>query len=197
MKTKYCVDINKLLTLLPGYVFKKIDTIKEGEEYFNSKEEYYFATEEVKKVRLNLGTFSHTMTLFLTENRTLKLWGKNINTQDTSLLRINKTMYISPELSVTDNYIEVTPDLVDWLTNIVNIPAYELEVITEAFFIEEEIEYLGVSSPVRMSSGWGYSNTPLVLTTSEINTVLNSIQDETLRKKIECILNARVFKKRY
>ena len=197
MKTKYCINSIKLLPLLEGYALRKIDTIKEGEEYFSSKEEYYFATDDVCKVRIDSSTFSKTMTLFLVNGQTVKLWAKNINSNDASLLRINKTTYISPELIVNDNYIELTSELVEWLTNIANVSALELETMTEEFLIEEEIEYLGVPSPVKMSSSWGYSNAPLTLTSSEINTVLNSIEDETLRKKIECILNARVFKKKY
>jgi hypothetical protein len=63
--------------------------------------------------------------------------------------------------------------------------------------LEEYIEYPGVATPIPTSTGnYAYSNTPLVLTEREIDSVLNGIEDELLRKKIDCILHARVFKRK-
>ena len=62
----------------------------------------------------------------------------------------------------------------------------------------EQISSLGIGNVEKTRSGaWCYSGTdnPMKLTEEEINTVLNSINDELLKKKIEHLLYARIFKK--
>jgi hypothetical protein len=196
MKTKRCININKILPYMNGYTLRRINTTWDDEDYCKSYSNYYIAKDEVvNNVFICAGTFSRTMILSLSNGKKVELWGNNINVHDKTLLRINETEYLSPELLVNGDLVELTPDLIKWLTKIFKFSEYQLEELSEEFFIDEEIEYPGVCTPVKMGSGWGYSSTPLVLRTSEIECVLNSIENEELRRKIECILTARVFKK--
>lgn len=197
MKTKRCININKLLPHMKNYALRRIDTTWDDEDYCKHYSNYYIAKDEVvNNVFIYAGTFSRTMILSLSNGKKVELWGKNINTYNKDLLRINETEYLSPELLVNGDLVELTPDFIKWLTKIFKFTEHQLEEMSEEFVIDEEIEYPGVCTPVKMGSGWGYSSTPLVLMTSEIETVLNSISDEELRRKIECVLTARVFKKR-
>ena len=195
MKTKLCININKLLPHMKGYEFRRIDTTWDDEDYCSKYSKYYIAKNNVSNVTISASTFSKMMYLTFADGTEMKLWGNNINTHDTTLLRINHTEYISPELAVNGELVELTPDFIQWLKEIFNFTEDQLENMSEKLHIDEEIEYPGVCTPVRCGSGWAYSSTPLVLKTSEIEIVLNSIENEELRRKIECILSARVFKK--
>lgn len=197
MKTKRCININKILPNMEGYALRRIDTTWDDEDYCQSYSKYYIAKDDVvNNVFICAGTFSRTMILSLSNGKKVELWGSNINTHDKTLLRIDETEYLSPELLVNGDLVELTPDFIKWLNKIFKFTEYQLEEMSEEFVIDEEIEYPGVCTPVKCGSGWGYSSTPLVLKTSEIEHVLNSIDDEELKRKIECVLTARVFKKR-
>ena len=195
MKTKLCININKLMPYMKDYALRRIDTTWDDEDYCRKYSNYYIAKNNVESVFICAGTFSKTMILSLSDNKKVELWGSNINTHDKTLLRIDETEYLSPELLVNGDLVELTPALIKWLNKIFKFTEYQLEAMSEKFVIDEEIEYPGVCTPVKCGSGWGYSSTPLVLKTSEIENVLNSIDDEELKRKIECVLTARVFKK--
>ena len=195
MKTKLCININKLLPHMKDYEFRRIETTWDDEDYCSKYSKYYIAKSNVSNVTISASTFSKMMYLTFADGTVIKLWGNNINTHDTTLLRINHTEYISPELAVNGELVELTSDFIQWLKEIFNFTEDQLETMSEKLYIDEEIPYPGVCTPVRCGSGWAYSSAPLVLKTSEIEIVLNSIENEELRKKIECILSARVFKK--
>jgi hypothetical protein len=195
MKTKLCININKLIPYMQDYEFRRIETTWDDEDYCSKYSKYYIAKNNVSNVTISASTFSKMMYLTFADGTEMKLWGNNINTHDTTLLRINHTEYISPELAVNGELVELTSDLIQWLKDLFKFTEEQLENMSEKLYIDEEIEYPGVCTPVRCGSGWAYSSTPLVLKTSEIEIVLNSINDEELRRKIECILSARVFKK--
>jgi hypothetical protein len=195
MKTKLCINVNKLIPYMEDYEFRRIDTTWDDEDYCSKYSKYYIAKSNVSNVTISASTFSKMMYLTFADGTVIKLWGNNINTHDTTLLRINHTEYISPELAVNGELVELTSDFIQWLKEIFNFTENQLENMSEKLHIDEEIEYPGVCTPVKCGSGWAYSSTPLVFKTSEIEIVLNSINDEELRRKIECILSARVFKK--
>ena len=196
MKTKRCINVNKILPLMNGYSLRRIPTVWDDEDYCKEYSQYYIAQNNVVNVMIAASTFSKMMYVSFDDNTTATLWGTNINTHDTTLLRINNTEYLSPELLANGDLVELTPDLIRWLEKIFKINGEWLDKNSETFIIDEEIEYPGVCTPVKCGSGWGYSSTPLVLKTSEIEHVLDSITDEELKRKIECVLTARVFKKR-
>ena len=195
MKTKLCININKLIPYMQDYEFRRIETTWDDEDFCSKYSKYYIAKNNVSNVTISASTFSKMMYLTFADGTEMKLWGNNINTHDTTLLRINHTEYISPELAINGELVELTSDLIQWLKEIFKFTEEQLENMSEKLYIDEEIEYPGVCTPVRCGSGWAYSSTPLVLKTSEIEIVLKSINDEELRRKIECILSARVFKK--
>ena len=196
MKTKRCININKILPLMNGYSLRRIPTVWDDEDYCKEYSQYYIAQNNVVNVMIAASTFSKMMYVSFDDNTTATLWGTNINTHDISLLRINNTEYLSPELLANGDLVELTSDLIRWLEKIFKINGEWLDKNSETFIIDEEIEYPVVCTPVKCGSGWGYSSAPLVLKTSEIEHVLSSIDDEELKRKIECVLTARVFKKR-
>ena len=83
-----------------------------------------------------------------------------------------------------------------WLNNL-GISDNSLEEIIETYTVYSIIEYPGVSTPSKYRDSWGYSSETLKLDEREIQTVLESIEDELLREKIRCILYARIFKRSY
>ena len=102
---------------------------------------------------------------------------------------------ISPKIKIVDEeYIERTSELVDWLTyNGVDVDKLDGEAKEVTLY--DTIEYIGVNDVSISGKYWSYSSENLVLDEREINLVLNGIEDKLLRKKIESILYARVFKR--
>ena len=130
----------------------------------------------------------------------IKAHSENLNSHDTTLIRVNNNTYISPKIINCDGeYLESTEKLRNWLFQR-GITEKQLDEISKVFNIYEDITYYGVSTPeysmYRDKISWAYSSEPLVLKEQEIESVLNSIDDILLREKIKCILYARVFKKR-
>ena len=138
------------------------------------------------------------MDIVLDDGNTIHAHSKNvtINGND-DLVRIDCNKYISPSLYVNGNWVEATYELRNWLNAYYpNIADDMLKNISQEFTVYDVIEYPGVSTPIKHDSYWGYSSQDLLLDEREIESVLNGIEDELLRKKIECILYARIFKKR-
>ena len=94
MKTKLCININKIMPYMKDYALRRIDTTWDDEDYCRKYSNYYIAKNNVESVLICAGTFSKTMILSLSDNKKVELWGSNINTHDTSLLRINETEYL-------------------------------------------------------------------------------------------------------
>lgn len=64
------------------------------------------------------------------------------------------------------------------------------EVEQMLFATETKIIYHGVPSPAKLGDCWSYGNDPVELTESEIETVLNGIENNYLREKVRRILSA-------
>ena len=78
MKTKLCININKILPNMKGYALRRIDTTWDDEDYCKSYSNYYIAKDEVvNNVFICAGTFSRTMILSLSNGKKVELWGKN------------------------------------------------------------------------------------------------------------------------
>lgn len=203
MKKIICYSIEKLLGILPNHQFRRVNYVKEGDEYYSKGERLLFAPPNVCSVHVWLGLFGDSMTISLTNGEEIELHSHNVNVDDKTLLRVGKTQYLSPDLIFVNNdWVEASQDLIEWIhkyavlsDDVSNLDEY-LDQISRSYVIEEEITYDGVPSPCKHGSHWGYSSNPLVLRESEIDQVLNGISDELLREKINCILHARIFKKR-
>ena len=121
---------------------------------------------------------------------------------DTNPNRIKARDVISPKVKVVDEtFIEMNNEIKAWLeyqkVNLSEISKYAKEIT-----LYYDITYTGVPDvSIYQHEGckpyFGYSSNDLVLNEKEIETALNSIDDILLREKIKCILEARVFKKRY
>ena len=105
---------------------------------------------------------------------------------------------LSPRLKIHDRkYIEKTSEFVTWLEYIkADIEELDKDAIEIKHY--DQIEYAGISDVSICKHGgyFSYSSENLVLDEREIESVLNGIDDILLRKKIESILYARVFKRR-
>lgn len=197
MKKALCYKKDDLLALLPGFLLMKIKTIHEDEDDYNERQEYHITNRpDIKEIYQYHSLFTST-TVKYQDGATERLYSNNINPKE-NWLRLNKNHFLSPRVSVSANHIAAENDLIVWL-KFNGVTEEALEQITDSYTLYHMIEYPGVSTPVKstITHGWAYSSELLVLDEREIETVLNSIEDELLRKKIECILYADVFKRHY
>ena len=110
--------------------------------------------------------------------------------------RVKVYEIISPKVNILNDYIERTSNLEKWLIRH-NVDISELDELAQEYKIYDTIEYPGVSDVSLTKSGhWCHSSENLVLDEREIEFVLNGIADKVLRKKIDGILYARVFKRK-
>lgn len=193
MRTKICYDVNALIPKLAvqGYNFVNLDVYEYAEDWERNKKSYYFAKSEVKKISYFYG-FGTTASIELKDGRKIKGLGDNISS-NVEHVRLSDNDYISPILLVTDNWVESTDKLVNWLLKR-GVTMEDLESCKQEFTIYEVVEFVGVPTPMKEHGYWAYSSNTLVMDEKEIDTILNDIEDELLRKKVECILYARVFK---
>lgn len=195
MKKKICYKIENLLYLLNGFSVKTINTLTDDEESAYASMDKYFVSRDDIVAIINYYGLWDSKVLKFTDGTKISMKSNNVNSYDKTIIRINNNNIISPKLIISDDYVEATKDLVEWLNNI-GISNETLLTISEEFNIYDEIIYVGVPTPIMHSGHWGYSSEDLVLDEKEIEKVLNSIEDATLREKIKCILYARIFKKR-
>lgn len=197
MKIKICynADVLKELLAKQGYNLVNLDIVNEDEEWGSSNAtSFYFAKPEVKSVNY-FYSFITSATLILNSGTKLHMLADNVNVNDKEALRIDHNDYISPKFSMNGVWIEARDVITNWLLD----HSVDMEILkanSKEFQIYDIIEYPGVSTPSNEFGSWSYSSEHLVLDEREIEVVLNNIEDELLRKKIECILYARVFKRK-
>lgn len=196
MKKVICFEAKKLSKMLPGYQLRRFGVEMEDEEgWLEDEARYYFCLPNVKAVKISSGAFWTSMYINLEDGTKITAESDNVNARDTNIIRISNNNFVSPKLNVNGDYVESTAELVNWLLQH-GATESELKKISKDFTIYEDVEYCGVPTPERsILGGWSYSSNNLILKEQEIETVLNSIEDDLLREKIECILYARVFKK--
>ena len=196
MKVKICYNTDSIKDLLTkqGYSLVNLPVVNEDEDWSSKTTCYYFSKPEVKAVKYYY-SFVTSATIHLADGTKLTLLADNVNVNDMEALRITNNDYISPKFAIDDVWIEATDTMTNWLVAH-GVSIETLKECSKEFQIYDTIEYLGVCTPSKEFGMWSYSSKDLVLDEREIETVLNSIEDELLRKKIECILYARVFKRR-
>lgn len=195
MKIKLCYNLEKIKQVLEenGYYFVKLPVTKSSEDWDYDTMGYYFAKPEVASVDYSYWLWT-TAVVTMQDGSVQKMYGSNIESKDEDLLRIDNNDFISPILSVNDIWIESNEHVTSWLIGH-GVSMELLESNRREFAVYETIEYVGVTTPSKFRDYWSYSSETLVLDEREIKTALNSIDDELLRKKIECILYARIFKR--
>ena len=197
MKTIVCYNISKLEKALPSsYKLRRISYNEKLEDWSKTRDALYFVHNDVERVTVR-GGFWDTMIIYLNNGETHKALSDNVNVNDKEVLRINSNKFICPELKFNnDGYAEVTDKLTDWLLAR-GISKEILDSFIETYTVYDRITYYGVPTPSKTFSGfWGYSNTDLELDEREIQDVLENIDNELLREKINCILSARIFKRK-
>lgn len=194
MKQKICYNLARLLNLLDGYNLKVITTAKEDEDSaYRSSAKYFTNREDIVDI-VEFYSLWITKVVKFADGTKISLKSSNVNVDDKTILRINTNDIISPEVTVNENFVEATKDLLEWLHSR-GISDEQLSSVEESFTIYDVIEYPGVPTPIKHGTYWGYSSEHLRLDEREIATVLNGIEDLVLREKIKVILYARVFKK--
>lgn len=197
MKIHLCYSTEGLKKLLTNHEFRCIRCISESEEWATDGKKFYFVSPDVDHIITYSSTFSKTLHIVLKNGEHISAYADNMNSHNTELIRINSNPYVCPTVQSTNDFIEATPLLTAWIKKFYNCTDEELQAITVELVLEEYIEYPGVPTPIPTSTGhYAYSNTPLILTEHEIESVLNGIDNELLRKKIDCVLHARVFKRK-
>lgn len=196
MKQKICYNKHELMNLIPGFHIISVNFGENDEDTGHLKKGFFFTNRnDISFIERYYSLWTSQNVHFL-DGSVLNFKSANVNVDDNTILRINKNNIISPELNISDDFIESTTALREWL--IFNgISEEQLVSISSEFTIYDEIEYLGIGTPIYypQSNSFGISSEPLKMSELEIITVLNSIEDNLLRKKIEQILYARVFRK--
>jgi hypothetical protein len=177
-----------------GYQLVNLPVTNEDEDFATKTNGYYFAKSDVVSMYY-YHSFGTSATITLADGTKLHMLSNNINSNDKSALRIDHNDYVSPKFVMDDVWIEARDVMTRWLVDH-GVPIEILKESSREFQIYETIEYPGVPTPSKEFGRWSYSSEALVLNETEIETALNSIENELLRKKIECILYARVFKRR-
>lgn len=194
MKTKICYNVEKISKTLEdnGYNFVKLCSAKNSECYSKKPECYYFAKPEVTSIEYYYN-FGVTAIIRMKDGNDKRAISSNINPDDKEAIRIDDNDFVSPELTVSDIWVEAVDIVTNWLIKH-GVPMDLLESSKKEFTVYETIEYCGVPTPSISHGHWSYSSNTLILDEREIELVLNGIEDEVLREKIKCILYARVFK---
>lgn len=196
MKQCFCFQTDSLLKMVPNFKIELIQTLHESEDDAKKKGEYHLTNrQDIKTIRYYHSLWTST-TVYFNDGTNQSLYADNVNSKDESLLRVNRNDFLSPAIKISGDYVEFTNELADWL-KYNGVKDSDFVEHLEQFTVYESMEYPGVSTPSKHGKYWGYSSETLVLKEEEIKTVLDSIDDELLRKKIECILYARIFKKKY
>jgi hypothetical protein len=195
MRIKICYNVAVLKEVLKeaGYRFVKLPIKEESEDESTTGEAYYFAKSKVASVHY-WHSFGTSATINLNDGKHIRSYGSNITIDDASVVPLYNNDWISPKLIYNGEYIEATNIVDNWLVNH-GISQEILENASKEFKLYETITYEGVPTPSKRHGYWGYSSESLVLDEREIEEVLNSVENELLRKKIECVLYARVFTK--
>ncbi len=197
MNNRIGYDVRLLVEkLFPCHVLKQIHTEYDSEDYYKEKRHWYISYPEINRVKFYDSLFCRSQTLYSDEGEEIKARGSNVNVHDMSIPRINKLVQISPVLTmIDDEYAEATPELTEWIHNhCIEVKNETLEdvlrVSSKTFEIDYITEFKDCRSPSFHNGSWAYSSQPLKMSGNEINKVLNSIQDELLCKKIECIFKS-------
>ena len=204
MRDVISYEIEKLKPVLKekGFNFVKLpvsDDWCEGyEDSVGKRHAYYFAIPEVSEVEYIHG-LGLTMSIKFKSGEEKTAFGPNY-AMDKTRISMNHNDFISPKLNYNGERVEASPDFTQWLSEH-GVSSEFLDTITQHTTIYQTIEYPGVPSVVKYDDSDGYeysySSVPPVLTELQIKKVLDGIEDEWLRLQIECILNARVFRKEW
>ena len=194
MKITICYDVEKIKKELNinGYDFVKLPVTEECDGSNKKTECYFFAKPEVSSIEYYYSIWTSAK-IKMKDGKHKEALSFNVNSNDKSIIRIDDNNFISPKLTVNNTWIEVNDTITNWLIKH-GISMNLLESSKKEFTIYETVEYYGVMTPSINHGYWSYSSNPLVLDEREIENVLNGIEDKILRKKIECILYAKVFK---
>lgn len=196
MKTRVCISLENLQNLDESFKIQEIETEIGSEDYKCKKlYKYVVCRYDIEKVSEYHSLWS-SKHIYLNNGTKISLYPNNVNSDNVTLERILNNKNISPALKISDDYVEITNELKTWLINY-GIPEYKIESYSRKFVVSHIVEYTGIGDVEKSRGGcWCYSSSdkPMRLTEEEINIVLNGIENELLKKKIEHLLYARIFK---
>ena len=195
MKTKIMYDTVALLEILADqeYDFIKLPIKKESEDDCKESYAYYFAKPEVDRVDYWF-CMGETAIIYLNDGRAIQGLGRYVTSNKKDWVELYNNDYISPPVKYNGRYIESTEQLNVWLLKH-GVSQEKLEDCSHEETLYESIKYEGIPTPRRSFGNWAYSSEDLVLDEREIEEALHDIKDDLIRKKIECVLYARVFKR--
>ena len=189
MRKFTCLPIDKLLKMLPGYECKQIIHIFEGDTMGTSTNEYYFVKPEVNKLFTDMDFNSDKVILILNDDTRM----------DISFISHRHTMgefklneWISPALNVINGYVEETNMLYAWLVATCEITDELLNNLVVQMVVHEDIQYdRCLEQPVNEVT----LCKTLVLSDVEVQKIIDCINDDDLKKKVEHILLAKRWKR--
>lgn len=203
------IDISDLLRLTGGiFEFKKLDyyfTDLSGDEDDSYDKKYFlvgtkFIREhgEIVNVKESSGTLSGDVRVTYKDGTEIIIW---LDNEDTGVdhYRISSNPVISPILSlVSDQAVAIPHELLNWLRGLskygLPVSISEVSKLIRSFPVESIYtwEHLKIPKLVnvngRVTEQLSYSYGKINLTTKEISEILNSISNETLKKKVYVLL---------
>lgn len=194
MRSFTCYKKDELLKFLKNFEILHIKYTPSYADFLNPKPEhteldgYYFTCRSDIKSIEEHKIFWEEMYVKFQDDSVISLYSKNINSDDDSLLRINRNTIISPRFDCEVNLIEASKDLDEWL--IYNGISQEiLDNISVEIYLKGYYEYEGVED-IRLHDGkiTTYPSENMKLSEDEVEKILYHIKDERLRLCVKQIL---------
>ena len=185
MKKLNYLSIEKLLSMLPGYECKQIIHIFEGDTMGNSTNKYYFVKPDVNKLFTDMDMTSDKVILIMNDNTHMDI---SFIGHRHSMGEFKLNEWISPALNVINGYVQETNLLYAWLTLICGISDEKLNSLVVQMVVHEDIQYdRCLEQPVNEAT----ICKTLVLSDIEVQKIIDYVDDDDLKKKIEHILLAK------
>jgi hypothetical protein len=185
MRKFTCFPVEQLLAIIPGYEYKQIIHIFDGDTMGNSTYEYYFVKPNVNKLFTDMDFNSDKVILILNDDSRLDI---SFIGHRHSMGEFKLNEWISPALKIIDGYVEETNELYAWLITICGIAEENLNSLVVHMVAHENIQYDHCLeehvNDVTLCK-------PLILSDVEIQKIIDCIDDDDLKKKVSSILLAK------
>ncbi len=189
MRKFTCFPVEQLLSIIPGYEYKQVIHIFEGDTMGNSTYEYYFVKSDVNKLFTDMDLNSDKVILILNDNSRLDI---SFIGHRHSMGEFKLNEWISPALKVVDGYVEETNELYAWLLTICGIAEESLNSLIVHMIAHENIQYdRCLEEHINEITLFK----TLILSDVEVQQIIDSIKDENLKNKASGILLAERWKR--
>lgn len=201
MKEYICYKVDELLKLL-GNNFRIIN--EKVEDSFSDWctsdvdseqiEKFYVTNKDnIQKIE-ECNSLWEEVNIYFTDKTHLTLYSENINSDDTSFLRISSNNFFSPSFERQSNYILSDSKLNKWLLYN-GVSQEQLDQIAKKFYLYPTYMFESVNEPlIKNGKVCGYYGNYLKITEDKIDEAIEDIKDIEMRFKIEAIVKSFKYK---